>query len=211
MFCKFVHFQLFNIKHKFVYLELVWRQVFVFRISHLSQTEGNSPQKMMTCYLRDTNKFLRCCTPCKSIKLTRFVLFDVLGVPQLWGTSVWTISVGTARKFAIYNRNDEIINFRVLDMLVTLFICSQHRVFLLPWWYFTVPQERFSQSEHMVRDACTVLRVEVIIFSWGSRDLSLIERNLKKWILFLHRRYTKMAYICGIWSAAEDIPQNTCS
>ena len=102
--------------------------------------------------------------------------------------SILTISVGTARKFAIYNRNDGITNFKVLDMLMTLCICSQHRVFPLPWWYFTVPQERLSQSEHMVRDACTVLRVEVIIFSWGSGGLSLIERNLKKWIMFLHSR-----------------------
>ena len=33
------------------------------------------------------------------------------------------------------------------------------------------------------REACTVLRVEVINFSWCSCGLSFIERNLKKWIL----------------------------
>ena len=53
----------------------------------------NSPGKMMTCYLRDINKFLRYRTLCKSIlkcgfptkgmELTRFELFGVLGVPQL--------------------------------------------------------------------------------------------------------------------------------
>ena len=53
----------------------------------------NSPGKMMTCYLRDINKFLRYRTLCKSIlkcgfptkgiELTRFVLFEILGVPQL--------------------------------------------------------------------------------------------------------------------------------
>ena len=53
----------------------------------------NSPGKMMTCYLRDINKFLRYRTLCKSIlkcgfptkgiKLTRLVFFEVLGVPQL--------------------------------------------------------------------------------------------------------------------------------
>ena len=47
---------------------------------------------MMTSYLRDINKFLRYRTLCKSIlkygfptkgiKLTRFVLFEVLGMPQ---------------------------------------------------------------------------------------------------------------------------------
>ena len=57
----------------------------------------NSPGKMMTCYLRDINKFLRYCILCKSIlkrgfltkgiKLTWFVLFEVPGVPQL-GISV---------------------------------------------------------------------------------------------------------------------------
>ena len=54
--------------------------------------------KMMTSYLRDVDKFLRYRTLCISIlkygfptkctKLTQFVLFEVLRVPQLWGTSV---------------------------------------------------------------------------------------------------------------------------
>ena len=53
----------------------------------------NSLGKMMTCYLRDINKFLKyrtlyksilkCGFPTKGIKLTRFVLFEILGVPQL--------------------------------------------------------------------------------------------------------------------------------
>ena len=58
----------------------------------------NSSGKMMTCYLRDTNKFLRyrtlrtsilkCGFPTKGIELTRLVLFEVLEMPQLRGTSV---------------------------------------------------------------------------------------------------------------------------
>ena len=46
--------------------------------------------KMMTCYLRDTNKFFKYCTLCtnipyyrfpsKGIKLPRFVIFEVLGL-----------------------------------------------------------------------------------------------------------------------------------
>ena len=58
----------------------------------------NSSEKMMTCYLWDTNKFLRYCTlrtsilKCrfltKSIELTRLVLFEVLEMPQLRDTSV---------------------------------------------------------------------------------------------------------------------------
>ena len=53
----------------------------------------NSPGKMMTCYLRDINKFLRYRTLCKSIlkcgfptkgiELTRFILFEILELPQL--------------------------------------------------------------------------------------------------------------------------------
>ena len=53
----------------------------------------NSLEKMTTCYLRDINKFLRYRTLCKSIlkcgfltrgiELTRFALFQILGVPQL--------------------------------------------------------------------------------------------------------------------------------
>ena len=53
----------------------------------------NSPGKMMTYYLRDTDKFLRyrtlcpsilkCGFPKRGIKLTWFVLFEVLEVPQL--------------------------------------------------------------------------------------------------------------------------------
>ena len=123
---------------------------FVFQKSCLSQTEEtavngimdlrsylqilNSPGKMMTCYLRDINKFLRYRTLCKSIlkyrfptkgiKLTQFVLFEVIGVPQLWGT--W---------------------FRPL---VRFCICSQHRGFPLPWWYFPVPRKAFKQSEKLV-------------------------------------------------------------
>ena len=44
MFYKFVYLQPFNFKHKIVYLQVVWRQVFVLRKSFLSQTEEN-------CYL----------------------------------------------------------------------------------------------------------------------------------------------------------------
>ena len=53
----------------------------------------NSPGKMMACYLRDINKFLRystlcrsilkCGFPTKGIELAWFILFEVLGVPLL--------------------------------------------------------------------------------------------------------------------------------
>ena len=51
-------------------------------------------RKRTICYCRDINKFVRYRTRCKSIlkcgfptkgiELTQFVLFEVLGVPQLW-------------------------------------------------------------------------------------------------------------------------------
>ena len=101
------------------------------------------PDFKLTCYLRDINIFLRYLTLCKNIlkcgfptrgiKLTRFVLFEVLGVLRIWGY------LGLDHGYLGY-----------LDNLVTLFICSQHRAFLLPWWYFPVQLGRFSQSEKLV-------------------------------------------------------------
>ena len=42
------------------------------------------------------------------------------------------------------------------------------------------------ENVQAVRESYTVLlQEEVIIFSWCSRGLSLIERNLKKWILLM--------------------------
>ena len=56
----------------------------------------NSTVKMMTCYLRDKNKFLRYCTLCtsilkckfptKGIELARLKFFEDPRVPQLWST-----------------------------------------------------------------------------------------------------------------------------
>ena len=67
----------------------------------------------------------------------------------------------------------------------------------------------------IVREVCAALRVEMIIVSWCSRGLSLIERNLKNWILLTKksciRRKTKVAFICGLWCATENIPEDACS
>ena len=95
-----------------------------------------SPGIMMTCYLRDINKFLMDRTLCKSrlkcgfstksIELTRFVLFEVLGVPQLWDTSVLTNLVGSVQKFAKHQWDYGIRNFIVFDKFVRLCSCSLH-------------------------------------------------------------------------------------
>ena len=55
---------------------------------------------------------------------------------------------------------------------------------------------RTDENVQAVREACTVviLREQVIIFTWCSRGLSLIERNMKKWTLhkeFLHKKVNK--------------------
>ena len=60
----------------------------------------NSPGRMVTCYLRGENKFLRyhtlcmiilkCGFPTKDIERTHLVLFEVPKIPQLWVTAVWT-------------------------------------------------------------------------------------------------------------------------
>ena len=118
---KFVYLQLFNVKYKFVHLHLLDVK-FLFSKKHIFLKQRkrllmdmhpqfrilNSPWKMMTCYLRDTDTFLRYRTLCasilkfrfltKSIKLTRFILLEVPGVPQPWGTSVQTILIGTTQK-----------------------------------------------------------------------------------------------------------------
>ena len=118
-------------------------------------------------------------------------LFEVLGVPRLWSTLVYTISVGTAQKFAKHNWDYGIRSFSVIDKLVRYCICFQHRVFFLPWWYFPIQLERFTQPEKL----CTVQRVEGIIFSWYSRGLSVIEKNPNKVDFaneeFLHREINK--------------------
>ena len=124
-FYKFVHLQLFNVKYNFVQFQL-FHVKFLFSEKHSFANRRerlfmdarsqfrvlNSPGKMMTCYLRGTNKFLRyrtlhtsilkCGFPAKGIELTWLVLSKVLQMPQLRGTSVQTISVGTARKFQKY-------------------------------------------------------------------------------------------------------------
>ena len=129
---------------------------------------------------------LKCGFPTKGIELTRFILFEVLRVLQ--------------------NRN-----FSVLDKLVRFCICYQERVFPLPWWYFPVRMKTLAFGK-----ACTVLLwEEMIIFSWCSYGLPLIERNLKKWILSTKssciKRQAKMALIWGLWCSTKDIPEDTCS
>ena len=53
-----------------------------------------------------------------------------------------------------------------------------------------------------------------ITFSWSSHGLSLIERNMKKWILSRKspciRRKTTKTFICGLWCAREGIPEDAC-
>ena len=115
-FYKSVHLQLFNVQYKFVYLQLfnvkfkfvqLFDVKFLFSQKHIfaSRRERmfmdarplfrvfNSTGKMMTCYLRDRNKFwrsrtlctniLKCKFPTKGIELTRLELFEGPRGPQL--------------------------------------------------------------------------------------------------------------------------------
>ena len=95
-----------------------------------------------------------------------------------------TISVGSVRKFGKYRRNYEIRNFSVVGKLARLCICSQQGI-SPSLIVFPCTDENIQGIENIqaVRVACTVLREEVINFSWCSCGLSLIERNLKKWVL----------------------------
>ena len=105
-FCKLLHLQLFNAKYKFVQFELFdVKFLFPENISSASKRELlfmdallqfrvlKSLGKMMTCYLRDKNKFLRYCTLCtsilkcrfstKGIELTWLILFEAVEIPQI--------------------------------------------------------------------------------------------------------------------------------
>ena len=84
--------------------------------------------------------------------------------------------LGFARKFAEYKWKYRVRSFNVLEKLVRLPIYSYRRVFSLPGWYFSL-LVGWKDSEKLV------LRVAVIIFSWFGLSLSLIEGNLRNWIL----------------------------
>ena len=113
--------------------------------------------------------------PTKGIKLTKFVLFEVLGGPQLWGTLAQNVSIGAAQKSVEYKWSYRIRHFSVLDKLLRLRICSWHRVFPLS-----------CTDETSKRSLCHKTRSSsVIIFNWSSHGLSLVEWNLKKWTLLI--------------------------
>ena len=99
----------------------------------------NSPGKMMTCYLRDTNKFLRYNTLCTNILECGFPtkgieLIRVSKMSQLRGTSVQTILVGSVRKFAEYMQSYEVRNVNVVGYVVKFRrkTCFQCGAFPLP-------------------------------------------------------------------------------
>ena len=93
---------MFNVKYRFTHLQL-FDVKFLFQITYLFKQNRmavygqaslvSSPGKMITCYLRGRNKFLRYRNLCTSIlkcefttegvKLTRLLLFEVSRVPQL--------------------------------------------------------------------------------------------------------------------------------
>ena len=94
-------------------------------------------------------------------------------------------------------------------------ISSGGFAFVLNIGYFPFLEGLFPYEwEHSgSHEASTVLlREEVIIFSWCSGGLSLIERNLKKWNLSAKssciRRETKIAFIWGLCCATEDVPED---
>ena len=74
----------------------------------------NSAEVCFMRYRTLCKSILKCGFPIKGIKLTWFILFEVLGVPWLWGTSVETISVGTAPEFAKYKWGNGTRDFSML-------------------------------------------------------------------------------------------------
>ena len=156
---KFVHLQLLNVKYKCVHLQL-FDVKFLFSEKHVFRKQKKRavygcvsfvPDFKLTRknddvlssrnrYVFEVLKFyiLKFGFPAKGIKLTRFVLFEVLGVPQLWATLVYTKTVGTAQKKKETIRQEILV---CLIKLVMLCIGSRHRVF--PFSCF--PLEGFRQ------------------------------------------------------------------
>ena len=88
-------FKLFDVKFLFSenYVFRKQKRMAVYGLCASLVSDFKFTREMMTCYIQDINKFLRYCTLCKSvlkggfptkgIELRQFVLFEVLGVPQL--------------------------------------------------------------------------------------------------------------------------------
>ena len=55
------------------------------------------PNKVLRCGTLGTN-ILKCKFWIRGIEPTWFIFFEVLRIPQVWDASMWTISVGYARK-----------------------------------------------------------------------------------------------------------------
>ena len=70
---------------------------------------------------------LKCRFLTKGMKLTSFILFKVLGVPQIRGTSVYIISIGTALKFAEHKWSyvqSILLRSSINSFSVRLFFCN---------------------------------------------------------------------------------------
>ena len=90
--------------------------------------------------------------------------YQTNAVRTFWGTSnasdlryLGLDHFGTTQKLAKYKRDYGIRNFRVLDKLMRLCICSQHRVFALPWWYVPIQTEKFRSRRSLY---CTMSRCD---------------------------------------------------
>ena len=132
----------------------------------------------MTCYLWDINKFLRdhtlcksilkCGLPTKGIKLTWVVLFEILGLPQLWG--IWFKNLQNARN------TSEAMEYEILACLIRWW--GLVFVFIIGYFPFLDVISPFEWKYLGSQGSLYLLREEVI-FCWCSRGLSLIQRNLK--------------------------------
>ena len=83
--CKFIYLQLLNVKYKFIQLNCLTSNIFfpkniflasrrerIFMDARPQFRVFNSAAKMMTCYLPDTNKYLRSRTLCTNILKCKF-------------------------------------------------------------------------------------------------------------------------------------------
>ena len=110
-------FKLFDVKFLFSenhFFRKQKRTVSDFKLARENDDLLPSRHNKFLRYRTMCNSILKCGFPAKGIELARFVLFEILGVLQFWGSRFRPCSV---RKFAKYKWDYEKRNFSVLDKI----------------------------------------------------------------------------------------------
>ena len=109
---------------------------------------------IFNCLTLNINLFIFC------LRSTQLLIFEVLWVPELWGTLVKTISVGNARKFMENKRGYKVRNFIVSDWVCKTshtFLAQDISLFSLATRRIQTIQRGFhSESMEAIREPCAM-------------------------------------------------------